>query len=124
MLPNEKIICPACKEESMAKLKNKMDGFTTVGKVLVCMLCGAELEEYKASETAAGGNEKKLEQLGMLLGAAPSATVRLAAADEEKRFCKDCKHFLKHPFVDRCEIDNKPVDPMDDCEKFEKRPQK
>ena len=47
-----------------------------------------------------------------------------AAADEEKRFCKDCKHFLKHPFVDRCEIDNKPVDPMDDCEKFEKRPQK
>lgn len=124
MLPNEKIICPACKEESMAKLKNKMDGFTTVGKVLVCMLCGAELEEYKASETAAGGNEKKLEQLGMLLGAAPSATVRLAAADEDKRFCKDCKHFLKHPFVDRCEIDNKPVDPMDDCEKFEKRPQK
>ena len=124
MLPNEKIICPACKEESMAKLKNKMDGFTTVGKVLVCMLCGAELEEYKASETAAGGNEKKLEQLGMLLGAAPSATVRLAAADEEKRFCKDCKHFLKHPFVDRCEIDNKPVDPMDDCEKFEKRQQK
>ena len=124
MLPNDKIICPACKEESMAKLKNKMDGFTTVGKVLVCMLCGAELEEYKASETAAGGNEKKLEQLGMLLGAAPSATVRLAAADEEKRFCKDCKHFLKHPFVDRCEIDNKPVDPMDDCEKFEKRPQK
>ena len=124
MLPNEKIICPACKEESMAKLKNKMDGFTTVGKVLVCMLCGAELEEYKASETAAGGKEKKLEQLGMLLGAAPSATVRLAAADEEKRFCKDCKHFLKHPFVDRCEIDNKPVDPMDDCEKFEKRQQK
>ena len=124
MLPNDKIICPACKEESMAKLKNKMDGFTTVGKVLVCMLCGAELEEYKASETAAGGNEKKLEQLGMLLGAAPSAMVRLAAADEEKRFCKDCKHFLKHPFVDRCEIDNKPVDPMDDCEKFEKRPQK
>ena len=124
MLPNDKIICPVCKEESMAKLKNKMDGFTTVGKVLVCMLCGAELEAYKASETAAGGKEKKLEQLGMLLGAAPSATVRLAAADEEKRFCKDCKHFLKHPFVDRCEIDHKPVDPMDDCEKFEKRQQK
>ena len=124
MQPNDKIICPVCKEESMAKLRNKMDGFTAVGKVLVCMLCGAELEAYKAPESAAGGNEKRLEQLGMLLGAAPSATVRLAAADEEKRFCKDCKHFLKHPFVDRCDIDNKPVDPMGDCGNFEKRQQK
>ena len=124
MQPNDKIICPVCKEESMAKLQNKMDGFTAVGKVLVCMLCGAELEAYKAPESAAGGKEKRLEQLGMLLGAAPSATVRLAAADEEKRFCKDCKHFLKHPFVDRCDIDNKPVDPMGDCGNFEKRQQK
>ena len=121
MQPNDKIICPACKEASMAKLKNKMDGFTVVGKVLTCMLCGAELEAYKAAETATTGSEKKLEQLGMLLGAAPSATVRLAAADDEKRFCKDCKHFLRHPFVDRCDIDNKPVDPMDDCGNFEKR---
>ena len=124
MQPNDKIICPACKEASMAKLKNKMDGFTVVGKVLTCMLCGAELEAYKAAETATTGSEKKLEQLGMLLGAAPSATVRLAAADDEKRFCKDCKHFLKHPFVDRCDLDNHPVDPMDDCEYFARRTQK
>ena len=124
MQANEKIICPACKEASIAKLKNKMDGFTKVGEVLVCMLCGTELEAYKTPENATGGKEKKLEQLGMLLGAAPSATVRLAAADDEKRFCKDCKHFLKHPFVDRCDIDNHPVDPMDDCKNFEKRAQK
>ncbi|MBE6404008.1 MAG: hypothetical protein E7039_09860 [Lentisphaerae bacterium] len=121
MQPNDKITCPACKEASIAKLKNKMDGFTKVGQVLVCMLCGAELETYKAPETAISSGEKKLGELGLLLGAVPSATVRLAAADDEKRFCKDCKHFLKHPFVDRCDIDNKPVDPMDDCGNFEKR---
>lgn len=122
MQVNDKIICPACKEASIAKLKNKMAGFTKVGQVLACMLCGAELETYTPPENATGGKEKKLEQLGMLLGAAPSAPVRLAAADDEKRFCKDCRHFLKHPFVDRCDIDNNPVDPMDDCPQFEKRP--
>lgn len=121
MQPNDKIICPVCNEASIAKLKNKMDGFTQVGKILTCMLCGAELETYKEPESATGGKEKKLEQLGMLLGAAPSAPVRLAAADDEKRFCKDCKHFLKHPFVDRCDITSAPVDPMDDCKNFEKR---
>ena len=61
MQVNDKIICPACKEASIAKLKNKMDGFTQVGRVLVCMLCGAELETYTPPENATGGKEKKLE---------------------------------------------------------------
>ena len=123
MQSNEKIICPVCKEESMLKIKNKLDGFTQVGKVFVCMLCNAEIgpvpENSSADESAA--DNSKLDKLGLLLGAVPAATARLAAADNEKRFCKDCKHFLKHPFTDRCDIDNKPVDPMVECGNFEKR---
>lgn len=122
MQANEKITCPVCKEPSMAKLKNKLDGFTKVGEVLVCMLCGAELGSVDASTTNdVVPNDQKLHDLSMLLGAVPVATARLAAAENEKCFCKDCAHFLKHPFVDRCDLDNRPVDPMDDCEKYQKR---
>ena len=122
MQPNEKITCPFCKEPSMAKVKNVLDGFTKVGEVLVCMLCGAELGTVETSAQANSvQSNQKIHDLGVLLGAAPAARARLAAADDEKRFCKDCKHFLKHPFVDRCDLDNHPVDPMDDCDKFQKR---
>lgn len=122
MQANEKITCPVCHEPSIAKLKNKLDGFTKVGEVLVCMLCGAELGTLETSSgDQSTGDEHKLHDLGMLLGAVPVATARLAAAENEKRFCKDCTHFLKHPFVDRCDLDNHPVDPMDDCEKYQKQ---
>ena len=122
MQPNEKIICPACGEASMAKLKPQMDGFKKVGEELVCMLCGAHLCAWTAEEAnAQTGENHKLNDLSLLLGAVPVATARLAAAENEKCFCKDCAHFLKHPFVDRCDLDNRPVDPMDDCEKYQKR---
>ena len=124
MQPNEKIICPVCGEPSMAKLKVKMDGFCKVGEVLTCMLCNAELEnavKTAENDAASARNSQKLHDLGMLLGAVPVATARLTAATDEKRFCKDCKHFLRHPFTDRCELDNHPVEAMGDCEKFEPR---
>ena len=123
MQPNEKIICPFCHESSIAKAKTKLDGFTPVGTVLVCMLCNAELAglEEASTENTTAPESQKLQDLGVLLGAAPAARARLAAADDEKRFCKDCAHFLKHPFVDRCDLDNHPVEAMDDCEKFAPR---
>ena len=123
MRPNEKIICPFCKESSIAKVKTKLDGFTPVGEVLYCMLCNAELGALESEENQSllTPDDQKIQDLGALLGAAPPARARLAAADDEKRFCKDCVHFLKHPFVDRCDLDNHPVEAMDDCVKFQKR---
>ena len=109
----------------MAKLKNKLDGFRKIGEVLVCMLCGAELGSPEVPDSAGTAQDnKKLNDLSLLLGAAPSARARLTAADDEKRFCKDCAHFLPHPFVDRCELDNRPVEAMDDCPQFTQRNKK
>ena len=121
MLPDEKIVCPFCKETSIAKLKNQMDGFRKTGEVLVCMLCNAELAPVTQKDTASAQIDSKMQDLGLLLGAAPVATARLTAATDEKRFCKDCRHFLAHPFVDRCDMDNHPVEAMDDCEHFAPR---
>ena len=122
MQPNEKITCPFCGETSMTKLKSRLDGFQKVGEMLVCMLCGADLGSYEnPSAGDVAREDKKLYDLGMLLGAAPAARARLAAATDEKRFCKDCVHFLPHPFVDRCDLDNHPVEAMDDCANFSLR---
>ncbi|MBE6368205.1 MAG: hypothetical protein E7052_09915 [Lentisphaerae bacterium] len=106
----------------MAKTKNKLDGFRKVGEVLVCMLCNAELGPVEAADSAGAAQaNKKINDLSLLLGAAPSAPVRLAAAEDEKRFCKDCVHFLPHPFVNRCDLDNHPVEVMDDCPEYKRK---
>lgn len=115
MRANEKIVCPVCHEQSVAKLHTRREGFTPVGEELVCMLCGAALG---APETPGknAAQEAKLRDLGLLLGAAPEAPARLAAASTEQRFCKDCAHFLAHPFVSRCALDQHAIeDVMSDC---------
>ncbi|MBE6369325.1 MAG: hypothetical protein E7056_04085 [Lentisphaerae bacterium] len=121
MQPNEKLLCPHCKEQSMAKLRNKMDGFKKVGEELVCMLCNKVLAPYEPQASApTTGN--RLKALGELLGGGEqSAAIQLTAGADEKRFCKDCRHFMPHPFVDRCDLDNRPVEAMDDCGEFTPR---
>jgi len=117
MRANEKITCPVCGETSVAKLKLRLDGFTPAGEELVCMLCGAGLGAPEM-ETAAGPGAEKLHDLGVLLGAAPAAPARLAAATAEQRFCKDCVYFIEHPFVTRCALDQHAADAMADCPRY------
>ena len=121
MRANEKIVCPVCHEPSMAKLHTRREGFTPVGEELICMLCGAVLgTPENPSDNAAG--EAKLRDLSLLLGAAPAAPARLAAASTEQRFCKDCEHFLAHPFVSRCALDQHAIeDVMSDCSHYSAR---
>lgn len=121
MRANEKIICPVCREASMAKLRTRHEGFAPVGEELVCMLCGAVLGAPEESGRNAA-EEKRLRDLSLLLGAAPAAPARLAAASTEQRFCKDCVHFLAHPFVSRCALDQHAIeDAMGDCPRYAAR---
>ena len=118
MRANEKIVCPVCHEASMAKLHIRREGFAPVGEELRCMLCGAVLGTPEATGKTAAG-EAKLRDLSLLLGAAPAAPARLAAASTEQRFCKDCVHFLAHPFVSRCALDQHAIeDAMGDCPRY------
>ena len=52
MKGGDKTLCPHCGETTIAKTKPKMDGWTRVGDILVCALCGAELG---VPDTADGG---------------------------------------------------------------------
>ena len=98
MREGESIVCPRCGERSIVKSKNKMDGFSLVGKVLVCALCGAEL-----GKPVEDGSEKKnstADRLAALLGesAPPEAKADLTPGDGYGRFCRNCVYFIEHPF--------------------------
>lgn len=107
--------CPDCKQDSIVKVRRKMDGFRCLGEELVCMLCGA----VQPGETPAEASdpEKDANPLAALLGVADTAPERLAD-DSGRGFCRDCKHYISHPFLSRCDKHDRGVNPMDDCPDF------
>ena len=116
------ITCPHCNEDSVVKLKAEMDGWTKVGESLVCALCDAKLETPE--EPASTEHEKDsggADALKDFLGVSAAETEELLKDDGDRRFCRDCKHLLEHPFKVYCLLHKKDVNPMDDCEKFERK---
>ena len=121
MREGESIVCPRCGERSIVKSKNKMDGFTMIGKVLVCALCGAELG--KPAESGAEKKHATADRLAALLGesAAPEAKADLTPDEGYGRFCRNCVHFIEHPFKTLCGVDGHAADPMGECPRFKKK---
>ena len=119
----EGFFCEACSQESIVKKRTKMDGWKNVGEEYVCALCGTALGDVEAevdAENVAARGKERLASLADMLGepVAPAGPVLEA---EEGRFCRDCKHFLRHPFVSRCLLFDRGTEPMKDCEEFEHR---
>ena len=112
--------CPHCNEESFAKKKNLTDGWKISGQIQVCALCG---KEWPADEkqTAAGNSSKKAaatDQLAALLGGDLREKVELAGEDDRK-FCRNCRWFIVHPFKTLCSLTDKEADPMGECSRFQ-----
>ena len=40
------------------------------------------------------------------------------ADDGVRRFCRDCRHYISHPFLSRCDRHDRAADPMGDCPDF------
>ncbi|MCP3968005.1 MAG: hypothetical protein GY750_06205 [Lentisphaerae bacterium] len=127
MKPGEKTKCPHCSEDTILREKVEMDGWIATAKTLVCAICGkkiTDLEEdlEKQKEEAA---ESKTSGLASLLGEDENQEKpKLRAEKGDRHFCRDCLHYLVHPFLSRCEKKKKDVSPMDDCADYEKRADK
>ena len=112
--------CPQCDSASVAKTVREMDGWTVSAEYLACALCGAQIEaderrdEFSQDEQA----QSRLSAAASFLGTTLTEQVRLTP--EEGRFCRDCCHYLKHPFVSRCLLHERAVGSMDDCDDFER----
>jgi predicted RNA-binding Zn-ribbon protein involved in translation (DUF1610 family) len=120
-VPGKPFTCPHCGEESIARKQTVMDGWRTAGQIVVCALCGTEVGNPDAAAKAeARQQDKRMKDAEALLGATLGERKTLTR-DGTERFCKNCRHFLIHPFQCRCLYWSRPVEPMSDCAKFEER---
>ncbi len=108
MKANEKTVCPFCGESTTAKPRKKTEDWGCKDYVLVCMFCNKVLaDSIEAEVKNAPASAGKLQSL---LG---------GDAQLNKHFCRDCKYYISHPFLSRCDRHHREVAPMDDCGDFE-----
>ena len=116
MKAGDKTLCPHCGEDTIVKSKPKLNGWTRVGDVLVCALCGAELGIPEEANN--GGSAASAAALAALLGVEKEPEVRLEPGSEHRRFCRNCRRRIEHPFVLRCGKDGREIDPGGCCGDF------
>lgn len=124
--PGESFHCSACDRDSVAKPQKVMDGWRCTGEIMICAFCKTPVvppsgtAESRPTATENVG-ASALNRLADLLDAKPVAAPQFADT-AVGHFCKDCRHFLRHPFFSRCLLHDKTVEPMDDCGDFTPRP--
>lgn len=119
MKSGDEVKCPCCNKDSFAVKGTEMDGWTLKGEILKCSSCGKKLADIvKTTETdKLTKPDIKLDKLASFLGT-EKVIHKTIESDGDKVFCKDCKHYIKHPFLNRCGLHTREVDPMNDCSDF------
>lgn len=124
--PGASFHCTHCGNDSIAKKENVMEGWRCVGTRLVCALCGAPLaaEDVSSAGTSAlsdasASAKRSLDGAASFLGTSlEELAPKLDLGESDGRFCKNCEHFLRHPFQSRCLLHDRDVEPMEDCSDF------
>jgi hypothetical protein len=117
--------CARCQSSSFAKLKTEYEGFTIKRSYLVCAFCQAELYADNEREKTPQAPVKKpaAGKLSSLFGEAGETDKpvisELLEDDKERRFCKNCRHNFITPFKCHCNLHQKEVEPLHDCQDFE-----
>lgn len=93
-------ICPSCKEESFIRIKKDFEEFKIVSEHKTCGLCGYILkddEEINYIKDKAIFNDDD---------------------NEKNKYCKDCHHYMVHPWTQKCTLTNKEITALDTCSNF------
>lgn len=130
----QRFYCLHCKSDSFVQVAHDMQGFRVVAEKLVCAFCKAIIDQPTESvsttaATAATENTDSSAVLSALLQLDDTSSGHLsvetllstpsaAAAEADKPFCRDCFYYIHHPFLSRCSLHNRTVEPMDDCSSF------
>ena len=114
------MICPHCHEQSFAKKKNIMDGWTVKATVEVCALCGKEIKPAAADTKETSKADARLAGLSALLGGESLQKVTLAGK-ADRDFCRNCQNFIAHPFKNICALTDTETDPQNSCASFTER---
>ena len=108
-------ICSTCQEETLFTREPVYDGFKKTGEALTCSKCG------QSSTDMTGGGTGKTDPLAALFGedAAPEKMELFDVEAETATSCRKCKHYVVHPFTQRCSLHEKEVAATDVCPDFE-----
>jgi DNA-directed RNA polymerase subunit RPC12/RpoP len=124
MKVGEEINCAHCGKHSFLRKKSIMNGWKKIGDILICSACGQTIEDLtlvadtnKEIIKDSDHSNAKLDKLASFLGAETLEKKNIQA--DEKTFCRDCKHYIRHPFFNKCSLTNSEVNPMDDCPSYE-----
>jgi hypothetical protein len=125
-----KVNCPVCGESTVPVRRSERLDWSTVDVFWACALCGARLsiEDKTTGGSAEPEPETSPESIDKLAGFLGDdlAEIKHGSAKDllddgsEIQFCRDCKHFLKHPFVCRCLFYDRDTEPMKHCSNFER----
>ncbi len=118
MKPGEEIKCAQCGSDAFAVKKTEMDGWTNLGEILACSACNAKIADLNTTTQSKESSNSAKSALSSFLGVEEEKKKEFKASEEEKQFCRDCGHYIEHPFLSRCELLDKTVNPMNDCPKF------
>lgn len=131
-MAGDRFVCRSCGCDSVVEERKCVQGWDVVGAERVCAMCGAALPpEVSAqsdpsthAESPAAEDERRNAALA-LFGAeedgGPNDASQIFGDAEQFRFCRDCFHYLPHPFGARCAVWEKSVEPMQDCDSFQRK---
>lgn len=120
MKAGEEFKCPKCRKNSFLKKVSVLDGWTKKGEFLACASCSAKIADI-SDKNKEKAEKKALDKFAEFLKEEKNNKPQIVSDEGEKKFCKDCIHFIKHPFNDKCGLHNKFINPMDDCDDFRKK---
>ena len=123
MKQGDSIDCPLCGKNSFLKKVPVLDGWTKKGDILACAACSGKIADLppEGEGPVPFPKIKSISSLENIFGEKYSATPKIEVSEDEKAFCRDCKHYISHPFMNRCGLHNKNVNPMDDCSDFARK---
>jgi len=119
MKKGDRVSCPVCGESTIVKVLPVMDGWTRKRNGFFCALCGAKLgDAAQDSAPANAASHEERDKLAALLDLTEKDTAKPQLEHEKNHFCRDCRHFVIHPFFSHCTLDAEKTDPMGDCVNF------
>ncbi|MDD5697622.1 MAG: hypothetical protein PHH77_03300 [Victivallaceae bacterium] len=121
MRPGDKIVCPACRNQTVVKEKTELDGWTVREKLLVCAFCGAKLGSAVDVESDEHRNRKAVSGLAALFEAELETGPVITEEAGDRQFCKYCDHYVAHAFVERCQLHQRETAALERCPDFKQK---
>jgi hypothetical protein len=117
MAASMEIRCAACGRVALVRGEPVYDGFRKTGEAFVCTACG---HRYASRESTPFVTAERRPRV-FTDQDKPDPT-RVFRADERRKCCGWCRHFVVNPFNQRCGLTNRDMQATDLCIRFAPKP--